>query len=550
MVFTPPKLILIEPTGTRRELTLSKLPFTIGRQAGNDLLLRDTRISRQHAAIVVENGRFVVEDRGSRHGTYVNGARVERRVLQHNDRIEFGPQSPYALIFSTGESPLPELLRRVETPLAVETPARELRSLNLLLEVGQVLQAGLPVEEILGTVVDAALRVSGAERGFLFLKNESGQLEFRTGRDRTQRYLDEQAVVSRSVLDEVLRNPRDLLLTHSQTDPRFSAQESIVGLNLQSILCLPLRRFERTQASTTTVVDTPSDVLGVLYLDSRKPVAAFSETDRQVLHVLAAEAAAVIENARLMAAAQAKERLEQELAIARTIQQALLPKGFKEYPFFQVTALTLPCEQVGGDYFDLIEIPGDRYGFVVADVSGKGVSAALLTSMLQGAFSASALLGQPPESIASQVNRFICGRAEVNRFATLFYGMLESDGTFTYVNAGHLPPLMHHRTGSLEGLLATSFPLGLFSEADYAAARCHLKPGDTLVLYSDGITEATSPEGEFFGLARLEAGLNEYGQASVEELSQHILDAVTRFTAGSYQADDMTLMVLRYQGNP
>ncbi len=542
------KFILVEPTGTRRELGLTKIPFTIGRQAGNDLILRDTRVSRQHAVIVTDNGSYVVEDRGSRHGTYVNGARIERHALRPNDRIEFGPQSAYALIFASGESALPQLLKRVETPAPAAAPARELRNLNLLLEVGRGLQSGLALDEILATVVDAAINVIAAERGFLFLRNDAGEVEFCVGRDRMQRSLDKNEAVSQSVIEKVLRHPRELCLTDSRADPRFSGQQSILNLELRSIICLPLRRMAGLRSSTTTVVNHSQETLGVLYLDSRKPVAAFSEMDRQLLQVLAGEASTAIENARLFTAARAKERLDQELAIARSIQQALLPKGFKQYDFFQVTGLTLPCEQVGGDYFDLVEIPGRRYGFVVADVSGKGVSAALLTSMLQGAFSTTASLGQPPERIAQHVNGFICQRAEVNRYATLFYGVLDPSGEFTYVNAGHLAPVLVGGTGGLRQLGAQSFPLGLFLEATYQATSVRLAPGDLLVFYTDGITEAANPEGEPFGLNLLEETLAQNATASVEELSQRILDAVTAFTAGAYQADDMTLMIVRYHG--
>lgn len=400
-------------------------------------------------------------------------------------------------------------------------------------------------------LIDASLDVVGAERGFLFLQDEGEEVEFCCGRDRRQRTLNEREAVSRSVIEKVLRERRDLVLTDSQADAPFQRAESIVNLELRSIICLPLRRMTPLQASDTTVVDNAGNVLGVLYLDSRKPVTAFSDVDRQMLQMLAVEAATVINNARLFTTARAKERIDQELAIARSMQQALLPKDFKRYASFQVTGLTLPCEQVGGDYFDLVEIPGNCYGFVVADVSGKGVPAALLTSMLQGAFSATASLGQSPERIARHVNRFICERAEVNRYATLFYGVLDSEGTFTYVNAGHLPPLLVRCEKTLEKLFAPAkgFPLGMFVEAEYPATQCRLAPGDTVVFYTDGITEATNPVGEFFGQALLEETVAKHACASVEELSQRILDAVSAFAAGSYQADDMTLVILRYEGN-
>src|SRR3990170_4855977 len=454
---------MIDPSGARTQVAISKTPLTIGRLSDNDVLLQDSRISRHHAAIVLENGHYAVEDQNSRHGTFVNGARVQgARPLKNNDRIEFGVPGSYALLFVSEEQSLATLLQRVETPVAASagTTSTELRSLNLLLEVGRSLHAGLTLEEVLNTVVDACLKVTGTERGFIFLR-----------------------------------------------DPQ-----------------------------------------GAISLDSRLTGQPFSDTDKQMLRSLALQAAGVIENARLFTAARDKERMDQELSIARDIQQALLPKRFRVYDTFQVAGINIPSQQVGGDYYDLIEAPGERYAFVVADVCGKGISAALLTSTLQGALAAMVELGQSASEVARHLNRYLCRHAGVKKFATFFCGVLEPGGRFDYVNAGHVPALWLPRAGELTPLRAGSYPLGLFEDDDYPAQSLAWQPGDTLVLYTDGFTEAMNPAGESYGVERLTKAVEGFRHNPVEELADAILGAVREFAGGTPPGDDMTLLVVRYEG--
>ena len=263
---------------------------------------------------------------------------------------------------------------------------------------------------------------------------------------------------------------------------------------------------------------------------------------------LALDAAGVIENARLFTAARDKERLDQELAIARDIQQALLPKRFRVYDTFQVAGINIPSQQVGGDYYDLIEVPGERYAFVVADVCGKGISAALLTSTLQGALAAMVELGKSASEVARHLNRYLCRHAGVKKFATFFCGVLEPGGQFDYVNAGHVPALWLPTTGEVTPLKAESRPLGLFEEDDYPARSLAFKPGDTLVLYTDGFLDSANPAGEFYGLERLVKAVQGFRANAAEELADAILGDVREFARGTPPGDDMTLLVLRYEG--
>lgn len=548
-----PKLILIDPGGSRTPVAVSRTPFTIGRLSDNDVLLRDSRISRRHAAIVLEGGHYALQDQNSRHGTYVNGVRIQgTRPLKNNDRIEFGVAGSYALLFVSEEQSLESLLQRVETPAAIPgagTTSTELRSLNLLLEVGRSLQAGLTLDEVLATVVDASLKVTGTERGFIFLRDDKGELVLRVGRDTQKNALGrEDFKGSMSVIRDVVRGSQDILVTNTLADEGVGQRASVVAAELRTIICLALRRLPSVGNLESTMTGFASEALGVLYLDSRLSGQPFSETDQQVLRSLALEAAGVIENARLFTAARDKERLDQELAIARDIQQALLPKRFRRYDTFQVAGVAIPSQQVGGDYYDLIEVPGGRHALVVADVCGKGISAALLTSTLQGALAAIVELGQPVTAVARQLNRYLCRHAAVNKFATFFCGLLEPDGAFQYVNAGHAPALLVPRAGDLVALRAESHPLGLFEEGEYTEQSVRLQPGDTLVLYTDGFLDAANPAGELYGMERLKKAVEGFRASAVEEMADALLADVREFARGIPPSDDMTLLVLRYEG--
>lgn len=545
-----PKLILVEPSGARREIALAHTPFSIGRRPDSDLPLRDNRISRQHTVIRVENGRYLIEDCQSRYGTFVNGEQVEAtRELRNNDCIEFGIPDSYALIFVSEEKSLQALLYRVDTPASPDTVSRELRNLSLLLEVGRSSRAGLALEDVLTTVVDACLNVTGTERGLLFLRNNQGELELRVGRDCEQRSLTrEDFAVNYAAIQQAVEQARDIVVTDTRADTRLVPSRTGFEPALPTIICLPLHRFPVVGSLASTVAGTPRDILGVLYLDSHQLSRPVSKTERQILRSLALEAASVVENARLFTAARAKERLDQELAIARDIQQGLLPRGPKQYDFFQVAYVNIPCYEVGGDYYDLIELPERRFVLVIADVSGKGISAALLSSSLQGALAAGLAWGQPIASVACHLNRYLYQHAEISRFATFFGGVLSPDGRFEYVNAGHCPALWL-TSDRIETLHAKNVPLGLLEQSDYAATEIQLHPHDVLVLYTDGVVEASNPLGELYGMDRLKDVLSARRGGSSEKLAEAVLRDVREFTQNTLLEDDVSLMVAGYEGN-
>jgi len=283
-------------------------------------------------------------------------------------------------------------------------------------------------------------------------------------------------------------------------------------------------------------------------LDSHLPSSAFSDMDRAVLRSLAIEASTVIENARLFTAARQMERLNHELEIASDLQQQLLPKSFPEAAHFQVAGWNLACHSIGGDCYDVQALPGGKHAFVVADVAGKGIPAALLASMIQGIVATATRLDMPPEDVAMHLNRYLYDRSGIERYATVFLGWLDASGEFSYINAGHVPPLVRTASGQVYPLASDSFPLGMFDFAEFHCSKVQLAPGDTVLIYTDGFTEAANPEGEFFGEARLRELLKGPQAEDLSHLLAKIQAVVREFTRGASQSDDMTLLVLHYCG--
>jgi serine phosphatase RsbU (regulator of sigma subunit) len=324
----------------------------------------------------------------------------------------------------------------------------------------------------------------------------------------------------------------------------LKAAASIVVQGLRAVVAIPLYASSRSTADTGAELER-GQLLGLIYLDSRR-IAAFSALDRQILDALAVQAASIMDNARLVERERERQRLEQELSIARTIQQALLPHGLTDFPHLAVTGVHYPCHEVGGDYFDVVPVSEDRTAILIADVSGKGLGAALLTTMLQGALSG-LTMGADPVKVFNHINRFLCRHAEVGRYATMFIGLVGQDGMLEYIKAGHPSPLLLRQGDVSELYTEGSFPVGLIPEAEYTSARLQLEPEDTLVLFSDGVTEAENSAHELFEVTGLSQVLAGRKDVPVEELQQSVFDAVRDFTKGAEQSDDITLLVVRYR---
>jgi serine phosphatase RsbU (regulator of sigma subunit) len=547
------ELTVINPSGNSSRIALDTFPFTIGRHSDNQLILRDSRVSRRHAQIVSTGNLVRIEDLESLHGVRVNGVKVNAADLYPGDTIDFGLEDGYQLIFSEkSEAEIRKLLGRL--PGAEVQRTGELAKLRALTEVARSLEHALSIEEVLATVIEAALTVTGMERGFLLLERDRN-LVVEIGRDKAGRALKPQDLpVPATLIRRALNERKELLSFHFDPLADWSGRfnDSLDGLDLRSVLCVPLIRLRGgAGAAGETMAATLDDTIGVLYMDSRVNVASTEEGNRELLQTLALEASSILENARLLEEERQRHRLEQELALARTIQEGLLPRHLPKGQFLEVTGSSIPTHQVGGDFFDVIPRPDGGYLATVADVSGKGVAAALLASLLQGVIMEAAASGTPLEAWLPRLNRFLLERTEGEKYCTIFACEVSATGFMRFANAGHSRPfLVRPRAGrgpAIEVLESNGFPVGMLEQATFDIDQIQLAPGDTLVLFSDGVEEARRPPREFFGRERIAATLAANASQTVEAMQAALRTAVKEFLGPAEPHDDATLLLLRFR---
>jgi sigma-B regulation protein RsbU (phosphoserine phosphatase) len=511
--------IVVTDAAGRRAITVEASPFSIGRSSDNQLQLTDAQVSRRHAELVRETQGWRIRDCGSRFGTFVNDARVEETALTLGDRIRLGQT---------------EIRLEPADTSSASSAAFDFRQVNALLAGLRALGSGKVLDEVLAIVLDSALEVTGAERGFIILADAGGKLSQRLARARGGVTLVT-AQISQRIPDEVFATGTDRIVTDLLDGAHAPHHAGTVALGIRHVLCTPLNVVQYRGAG--------SDVrrIGVLYLDSRER--GYLQ-QAGALHALAAEAAVVIENARLYQEVVEKERVAQELRIAAEMQQSLLPPAYHLAPQAELAAVTTPCRAVGGDLFDYVLRPNGELTFAVADVAGKGTSAALLTAVVQGLFAAEAEALDGPAVVVTRVNNALCRRAIASRFVTAFFGQLGPGGDLQYCNAGHNPPFLVTKTG-VKRLEAGGTVMGLFDHGQYDTGREHVDPGDTLLLFSDGVTEAENPAGEELGDDRLAAWLGRATGQSATETVDTIQRELSTFCGTAAARDDVTLMVLK-----
>ncbi len=543
-------LVVVDPNGRRHRTVLASFPFRIGRAADNDLVLRDSRVSRNHAQILFDGCQFVIEDPGSLHGVWVNGERVSKmRPLEGSETIEFGVPDGYRLHFTRSRDELQKLLAK---PLPSDTAGAggaNLEKLRAVLEVARSLQSSFSVDDVLNTLVDAALAVTGAERGFLLLFDARHELETRSARSRGGRDLPASDLrVPRRLIQQALEERRDLFsMSFDPAALECAPGNTISVLELRSVACIPLVRVNLRKAADTEALQGGAANLGVLYMDSRGGSVDLAGGNRELLQTLAIEASTVLENARLLEEERSRQRIEEELNVARRIQQSLLPATLPDAGWFRVCGSSEASHEVGGDYFDVSQKSPDAWAVVVADVAGKGVSSALMASFLQGAF-LSASGSEPIPAVMARINAFLCERAEFGKYATMFYATIDRNGQLTYANAAQCTPYLLRKSGEMELLQSTSRPLGLLPDSDFAAASKEMRPGDRLIIYSDGVTEAQSPDGEFFGAKRLREAIQGAARETCGGMLARIRDCVAEFTGEAELDDDVTVVVVEFAG--
>jgi sigma-B regulation protein RsbU (phosphoserine phosphatase) len=405
--------------------------------------------------------------------------------------------------------------------------------LTLLYHLSQTFNSSLDLDEVLNRVMDEIIAAVGAERGFVMLREDDGGLVFRAARGIEQKTIDEpQFHISRSVVEEVAREGQPLLASDAQRDSRFSSSQSVRGLRLRSILCAPLKIKDR--------------ISGVVYVDNQLRAGIFAEADLELISAIASSAAIAIENARLYQVAIEKGRLERELQVAREVQSSLLPRETPDVAGWDFAARWKPARQVSGDFYDFVPV-GQRLGIVIADVSDKGMPAALFMALSRSIIRASVTSTRSPAEDIDQANRLICADSTDSMFVTLFYTQLDPEtGELVYVNAGHNPPLLYRANqDELIELTRTGMPLGLFEVVDFEQRAVQLDPADFILLYTDGVSEAMDAHNRQFGEERLRRILLDNRHASAEDMAEAIEQALTAFTGEAAPSDDITFVIAR-----
>lgn len=521
-------VIAVELAGQQRKIPVTRLPFTIGRADDCDAVIADFRVSRLHARIQSQGEDYFIEDAGSRHGIFVNGQRCERAILRHADVVTFGV--PGLRILFEHETLRTSAAAMLLTRFAGQSDTSELEKLRLFLEAARTLGSGLVVQDVLRNMLDYALRITRADRGFVYLRDRRGEPALACGLDNKGNQLTRDPNISQSVIHEALYSAAEFITGDATQQSMLAARQSILLNELRTIIAIPLR------AKRLTGAEHARDVEGVLYLDSQMASQNLSGVSPDVLRALAAECAAVLESARLMEAEQAARQYRQELEIAAGIQRSLSSVAEVTCAFARAGGRSIPCKEVGGDFFD-IHVAGDSVTVVVVDVSGKGISAALLASVIHGMFYAQVSTGGSLVDAVSSVNRFLCSRVAGQKYATLLAAQLRRDGTLDIVNCGHVPAII--AGGGTASLVPDGdLPVGLIADASFHVLHQQLAPGSRLCMITDGVSESENAEGAEFGMQRV------LDLANAPDPIASILTAVTGFCGQAEAQDDRTILVL------
>ena len=548
---TPPaaaRLIYLGENGEECSVKINSPRFTIGRGLDNSLSLKPLGVSRSHAEVLIQNGVYLLREIAGKGGTFVNGIQVKETTLTDGDRIQLGGSQGASLTFHTTDI-LQTLFGSAESSAGL--PIHDFKDIGNLFAALQAFSSIPVLDDLLALVVDTAIELAEAERGFIMLKEKSGELSFRCARDKKRHPLDGSVFkTSQRVPQDVFKSGRPAVIQDLDIGEGAENHNATRQLGLRSTSCVPLRYIAVRESSGSHTTVGISEIIGVLYVDSASVGAEMSNTRVHALETLASEAAMAIYNARLYKDSQNKRKMDEQLALAREIQQALLPKPDRDLKYLRACGRSIPCYEIGGDYFDYFELKDGCFGFALGDVTGKGMPAALLASLVQGIFSTQTFRDAPLSDIIAKVNNNLVQRGTGDRFVTFFFGIMDPDGNCSYVNAGHNPPFLLHPDGSMEELSSGGMVLGLFAGVPYETMNIKLQPQDHLVLFTDGLVEALNDAGDEFGNERITQLLRENARATTPEILARLQESVLAFAGNAPQHDDITIMVLGFREPP
>ena len=549
---SPVKLRVSPAEGDPYDFTVEQDSVIIGRSSSADLTISDPSLSRQHARLVRNGETLTIEDLGSRNGTCVNDAPVEgATLLKKGDVIRLSASSiavgadrvtlTHATIHDTDPGstifrPAKELLEEEtgsSTNLmeSAEALRRYAERLEILRDVHEALGGSVTQEELLTLILDRVFDHLKPQRGAIFLKEEDG--EFYSAAARAVPGESENIGVFKTLVSEVLDKGMAALVFDVRTDARFSDSDSIMMSGIRSMVAAPLLDAQ--------------GAMGMIVLDSKVAVRKFSEEDMGLLVSLASVAALKIRNIALTEEAVQRRQLEREVELARGIQLKMLPAKIPVPPGYAILGRNIPARGVSGDYYVVVErFEGKECLLFLADVSGKGIPACIVTASLDALATGPIEIGDPPDEICRKTCRRLHLKTDLNKYATAFVASLEhKTGRLTYTNAGHNAALVARDDGAIERLGASGMPIGIFPEGDYELRETRLEPGAGLFVYTDGITEAENPDEDEYGIDRLAQCYSRHCQETVEEIADAIEDDLAHFASGVPYFDDRTFVIVK-----
>lgn len=547
------QLILNNGNQLPKIVPLTRLRTTIGRSARSDVCIPDAFASRLHAEVRHEGDGYWLQDLGSANGTRYNGIPVKMPIpMNAGGEIQIGETTivfddePVAL--QSGATLIADNTKALDPSKTIALKSRKSPTseflegqfstrtelLALISKVGVALLAATGLDETLNEVASLVFEAVPAQRCVIMLRDGKSGSEMRimVARGRGKDETLEEVRLSRTVMDEVLKNGKSVLTADAQHDPKFASQ-TITLQGIRSVLAVPLSVDER-------------DVFGLIYADSPTYETTFSEEHLNILTTLASVASIRVENATLLDERFERLRMEHELELATEIQQRFQPSSPPIVDGYEFQGISFSCYEIGGDYYDFIARHDGRMLIALGDVSGKGTAAALLMSSLHAAIHAQVSAKSSLEEIVDSVNQYLADNTPANRFVTLFIAELEpSTGVLKYINAGHNPPLIGRADGTIAQLSSGGFPLGIMPGAEFEVGQNTLSTGDVLVVYSDGVSEANNIHDEEFGMERLEEVVRKNVTASASGLRDKVESSLSSFTQTAPANDDITLVIVK-----
>ncbi len=548
-----PQLIIKTSDQPPELFPLSRLRVTIGRSARSDICIPDAFASRLHAEIRKEGDNFWLQDLGSANGTRYNGSHVSMPIpLKSGGEIQIGEttiiyedeklkQLKNATLISDNTQALDPSMtisfsRHQQSTAEILESQFSTRNelLGLIGKVGVTLLSSSGLNDTLDQIASLVFETVPAERCAILLKDEGEEdgMKIMVARVRGREDRLEEVRISGTVMEEVINNGKSVLTSDAQHDPRYASQ-TMALLGIRSVLAVPL-------------CVTESDVFGIVYADSPTNKSTFSEDHLKILTTLASVAAIRVQNARLLEERIERERMERELELATEIQHRFQPSSPPVMNDYEFQGISFSCYEIGGDYYDFIKRHDGTMLIALGDVSGKGTAAALLMSSLHASVHAQVAAQTSLYQMVKSINVYLAENTPSNRFITFFVAELDPQtGIINYINAGHNPPLVGRIDGRVEELDSGGFPLGIMPMADYEVGQLKLEPGEALVIYSDGVSEAVNLKDEEFGMERLSKVVSSNLESSASGLRDKVEAALSSFTQTAPANDDITMVIVK-----